>query len=191
MQAATLCLDDVVSHLAQYAPSNDSMNIRYGTAGFRSKSHLLHGVCIRAGKGEAVGVMVTASHNHYEDNGIKIIDNGGEMLEIAWEKICEDLVTCPSDRLKAWFLSHWKKFPIQSPVEPCVYIGWDTRPSSPALAKEVDSGARLLRAKCINLGIVTTPQLHYSVHLHVSRHDIWDAIVHHYPLENSFASGRY
>jgi len=30
--------------------------------------------------------MITASHNPEEDNGVKLVDPHGEMLEMAWEK---------------------------------------------------------------------------------------------------------
>ena len=30
-------------------------------------------------------MMITASHNPEEDNGVKLIDPAGEMLEAAWE----------------------------------------------------------------------------------------------------------
>ena len=33
-----------------------------------------------------IGVMITASHNPEEDNGVKLVDPAGEMLEAAWEK---------------------------------------------------------------------------------------------------------
>jgi len=29
--------------------------------------------------------MITASHNPEEDNGVKLIDSDGEMLEASWE----------------------------------------------------------------------------------------------------------
>lgn len=38
--------------------------------------------------------MITASHNPEEDNGVKIIDPMGEMLEMKWEKLATDLVNC-------------------------------------------------------------------------------------------------
>lgn len=36
--------------------------------------------------------MLTASHNHYLDNGVKIIWPDGEMLHIKDEKILENFV---------------------------------------------------------------------------------------------------
>jgi phosphoacetylglucosamine mutase len=35
--------------------------------------------------------MITASHNPEEDNGVKLIDPMGEMLEVAWEKHATNL----------------------------------------------------------------------------------------------------
>ncbi len=63
---------------------------RYGTAGFRNRSEVLNfcvfsvGVLssLRSMKNKQItGVMITASHNQYHDNGCKIIDSNGEMLE--------------------------------------------------------------------------------------------------------------
>jgi len=33
-----------------------------------------------------IGVMITASHNPECDNGVKLVDPAGEMLEASWEK---------------------------------------------------------------------------------------------------------
>ena len=63
---------------------------RYGTSGFRGNHTTLNSVMVRVGLlatlrsmalcGRAVGIMITASHNPEEDNGVKIIDPSGEML---------------------------------------------------------------------------------------------------------------
>ena len=35
--------------------------------------------------------MITASHNDEPDNGVKLVDPLGEMLEASWEVIATDL----------------------------------------------------------------------------------------------------
>ena len=42
-----------------------------------------------------IGVMITASHNPEADNGVKLIDPMGEMLEITWEKHATKLANVP------------------------------------------------------------------------------------------------
>lgn len=44
-----------------------------------------------------------------------------------------------------------------------VFVGKDTRPSSPHLSKSVMDGVLALSGKPIDYGIVTTPQLHFFV----------------------------
>ncbi len=70
--------------------------IEYGTSGFRMKGNELPFVVLRLGlflkiyltelKGKSLGIMITASHNPSEDNGLKIIRPDGEMLHIDDEK---------------------------------------------------------------------------------------------------------
>lgn len=38
--------------------------------------------------GKTTGLMITASHNPVQDNGVKLVDPGGEMLALSWEVIC-------------------------------------------------------------------------------------------------------
>lgn len=51
--------------------------------------------------------------------------------------------------------------PMTDRVE--IFVGKDTRPSSPSLAKSLMDGILALSGKPIDYGIVTTPQLHYFV----------------------------
>ena len=37
--------------------------------------------------GRAVGMMITASHNPERDNGAKMVDPDGGMLDASWEKV--------------------------------------------------------------------------------------------------------
>ncbi len=64
--------------------------LAYGTAGFREKAEVLDHVCLRMGMiaalraaatKQAVGLMVTASHNPVADNGLKAVDPDGGMLD--------------------------------------------------------------------------------------------------------------
>lgn len=61
----------------------------YGTAGFRTLGSQLERVCFRVGILVAcrakmkylTGVMITGSHNKKDDNGVKIVESDGGMME--------------------------------------------------------------------------------------------------------------
>ena len=44
------------------------------------------------------GIIVSASHNLYQDNGIKIIGQKGSKLSDAWELMVEEKINSPSDK---------------------------------------------------------------------------------------------
>lgn len=78
--------------------------LSYGTAGFRTLGSLLDRACFRVGILVAIrakitgrcGIMITASHNDWCDNGVKIIEHDGSMLVTHWEKLAEHFVNTPN-----------------------------------------------------------------------------------------------
>lgn len=145
---------------------------KYGTAGFRMKADLLTGVSFRVGllaglrsrklNGNAIGVMITASHNPAADNGVKIVDPMGEMLEQEWEAYATQLVNCPTDQelldtYKA--LAAQLKIDINNPGR--VVYGRDTRPSGHSLVTALAAALDATGTEHTDYKILTTPQLHY------------------------------
>jgi len=147
--------------------------VQYGTAGFRTKAELLDHVLYRMGllavlrsrakQGAAIGVMVTASHNPAPDNGVKLVDPAGEMLEAAWEPLATRLANCPDSDLPAQLAALETELELSGASGGTVILGRDTRPSSPALAAACLAGVAAAGGVARDLGVVTTPQLHYLV----------------------------
>ena len=170
----------VISSLCKFTPYRKV--IKYGTAGFREEyDEDFEGIFFRMGifavfrslhcrfnNGQAcVGVMITASHNQESDNGIKLVDSDGGMLNQLWEPYAEKLANCEptvfiSELVK---LCKSENIDINSTIsnESIVMIGRDTRPHSKRLSDIVRKGIELLGGKCIDINEVTTPQLHFSV----------------------------
>ena len=72
----------------------------YGSEGFTGFGEDLERVAFRVGLVAAIraksvgtcGVMVTAGHSLYEENGVQIIEQDGSHLDPNWELICEMIV---------------------------------------------------------------------------------------------------
>ncbi|XP_037933349.1 phosphoacetylglucosamine mutase isoform X2 [Teleopsis dalmanni] len=113
--------------------------------------------------GAVIGVMITASHNPEPDNGVKLIDPKGEMLEASWESIATDLANVTDQELEA----HVKKIINENNIDigssSNVFVGMDNRYHSPRLLKAVADGVIALKGNVREFGIVTTPMLHYFV----------------------------
>lgn len=148
----------------------------YGTAGFRDNAKVLNTVmfttglvaCLRsiALKGEAVGVVVTASHNPPQDNGVKIVEPDGSMLDQAWEPLATKLANMASSGNLQGLIEvlnvELKKYNTVNNTVPSLIVGRDSRESSPYLLNCVkDAASLIMNAKIIDYQLLTTPQLHF------------------------------
>ncbi|XP_071998144.1 phosphoacetylglucosamine mutase isoform X3 [Engystomops pustulosus] len=148
------------------------LTLQYGTAGFRTKAEHLDHVMYRMGllavlrskkTKSVIGVMVTASHNPEEDNGVKLVDPMGEMLVQEWEVYATNLANAEEHELQTALTNIIKEETINMQDESCVVIGRDTRPSSENLSLAVIDGVTAFESRYQDYGLVSTPQLHYIV----------------------------
>ncbi|GMT22878.1 hypothetical protein PFISCL1PPCAC_14175, partial [Pristionchus fissidentatus] len=162
------------NHQGDHKPIGDDVRFSYGTAGFRDHADRLPFIVFRMGYlaalrartvGKAIGVMITASHNPEEDNGVKIVDPKGEMLAGEWEKYATELVNATDDELPTAIRALEVQLNASSkcPHGVAVVCGRDTRASGKWLTKAVESGAALFKVPFMDKGELTTPQLHYVV----------------------------
>jgi len=159
------------------------VKVAYGTAGFRRHASELDWVLYRMGllanlrslcqQRQFIGCMITASHNPEEDNGCKLVDPLGDMLEEQWEVYATELVNSNDlkSTLKELCQTHFKsfidEFDAQSLVSAehraNVLVAHDTRASCPRLLDAFITGVEELNGNLINYGLLSTPQLHYMI----------------------------
>ncbi|KAF5390183.1 hypothetical protein D9757_002983 [Collybiopsis confluens] len=163
-----------IKSLSDAHPKPNSVRFQYGTAGFRTIADTLDSVLFRVGiiaalrskklDGKTIGVMVTASHNPEPDNGVKLVDPRGEMLEASWEAYSTSISNAPTSEalIEALeFLVQTAKIDLSKPAN--VVYARDTRPSGPALVSALEDGLKAVSAITRNAGVTTTPILHYLV----------------------------
>lgn len=155
-------------------PLDKGQLYKYGTAGFRMSADLLEGVTFRVGllsslrsrklNSQAIGVMITASHNPAVDNGVKIVDPMGEMLEQDWERYATALVNSPTDEdLVSLYNRMATDLKIDLSVPAKVIYGRDTRPSGHKLVTALAAALEATGTEYVDYKLLTTPQLHYLV----------------------------
>ncbi|MBI2871221.1 MAG: AMP-binding protein [Candidatus Omnitrophica bacterium] len=158
----------------QQYPKPDGVTIRYTVSGGRGPAKHLNHAMFRLGllmallsmkEGKITGLVVTGSHNPSNENGGKGVDALGEMMPTAWEEYAHALINADDADVPAVLqtMIEGERISVQFARSARVYLGRDTRPSSPHLAGIVREGVEALGAHAVDFGEITTPQLHHAV----------------------------
>lgn len=153
-------MPETLSKLLEEYPLQRDIN--YGTAGFRGDcSYLERPVIVAAAiaalrasdQSLATGLCITASHNLEPDNGVKIVQPDGSMIESKYENLAVNLLRGDADVLEM--------FENMKPTT--VILARDTRSSSPKFAQLAIRTFLCLNTAVLDLGRATTPMLHWAV----------------------------
>lgn len=149
----------------------------YGTAGFRYLATEMCPIVLRVGLAAAVlsihcqvGVMITASHNTAEYNGVKLAGADGGMIDSAFEELVVYVVNERNLEKLMQFLREKLQFSgierstdVATALASIVHIGRDTREHSVSLSCLVCKAAVAMGCCVVDHGVVTTPMLHHAV----------------------------
>ena len=150
--------------------------IKYGTSGFRTHHTTILKIAEKIGlamvqlvyyKKESFGIMITASHNHHEDNGVKIMDQYGNMvtedIEHYMEKYVNDEFSNDHMQFQPLVKIFNEDIEIIKKKQLKLYLGYDSRESSPTICELIVKGILKTNDKFPYMvyPLVTTPELHY------------------------------
>ena len=150
--------------------------IKYGTSGFRTHHSVILDIAEKIGlaaaqlvyyKKESFGIMITASHNHHEDNGVKIMDQYGNMItediETYLVKYVNDEFTNNSMPFQPLIKIFNEDIEIIKEKNLKLHIGYDSRESSPDICEKIVKGILKTNSEFpyVVHPLVTTPELHF------------------------------
>ncbi|KAJ5908995.1 N-acetylglucosamine-phosphate mutase [Penicillium taxi] len=168
---ASPAVKKAISEAALQYTKPEGKVFEYGTAGFRMKADLLNTVVFAVGllaslrskklSGQWIGVMVTASHNPAEDNGVKLVDPMGEMLEAEWEAYATRLANAPLESIADVYDELVKEIDVKMSNPARVVFARDTRASGSRLVGVLSAALTATDVEFIDFKYMTTPQLHY------------------------------
>ena len=135
------------------------MNIHYKSSGIRGHYKSILHISYNVGRALSIltdiynknfGVMITASHCSYIYNGFKLVNDKGLLLT-------------NDEELKFYEIFNFKNYKYTNKYKNHIIVGYDTRFSNFYILNEFIKGCNSVGCNIINLGLVSTPMLHYSM----------------------------